>query len=278
ARLRQIVKLGQYFGNCDIAMIADPKQAFVVEYSPGGRMQIHEVTADYCVYANGWKFPGMESDSVRRIALNPNDQVREGVVRKFFTELRGTGRKLGVADCFAASRIADAPKMAIKRGRGPYIRRYADQKVYSLGGVTFEPDAEFPADLSCAYVALGSQRHTVYLPIPMCADRTPSDMKSGAWGEYAVRLYAALGDDNPRLAELEAFETEALAEFTAARERARKLMRANRRAEARKLLNDLLVRQSGAARQLLARMLADTGEAVDVPDMETAPQTDIGCK
>ena len=277
-RLRQIIGLGQFFGNGDIGMIADPRRAFVAEYSTGGRMQIREVTADYCVYANGWKLPGMESESARRVALNPNDQIREGVVRKFFTELRRGGRKIGVADCFAASRLADVPKMTIKRGRAPYIRKYKDQKVYSLGGVTFEPDAEFPAELSTAYVALGSQRHTVYLPIPMCAENTPPDMKSGAWGEYAFRLQATLGDDNPRLGELEAFETKALAEFTAARERARKLLRAGRRAEARKLLNDLLKRQAAEARNLLARMLAATGEAVDVPDAEMQPPTDTGCK
>ena len=274
ARLRRMVKLGQYFGNGDIAMIADPKQAFVVEYSTGGRMQIHEVTADYCVYANGWKLPGMESDSVRKVAHNPNDQVREGVVRKYFTELRARGGKIGVADCFAASRIADVPKMTIKRGRGTYIRKHKDQKVHSLGCVTFEPDAEFPAELSCAYVALGSQRHTVYLPIPMCADNTPPEMKSGAWGEYAFRLHDILGDDNPRMKELEAFEAKALAEFTAARKRARKLLRAGRRAEARRLMNDLLVRQSREARTLLARMLADTGEAVDVPDMDMPQPSD----
>ena len=266
-RLRRIIRHGQFFGNGDIAMIADPKRAFVVEYSTGGRLQAHEVTADYCVYANGWKFPGMESDSIRRIALNPNDQVREGTVRKFFNDVIGRGGKLGVADCFAASRLADVPKMKIKRGRAPYIRKYADQKVYSLGGITFEPDAEFPAELSCAYVALGSQRHTVYLPIPMCAENTPPDMKSGAWGDYAYRLYETLGDDNPRLRELEAFEAKALAEFTAARARARQLLRAGRRAEARRLLNDLFVRQSDAARKLLTGMLLASGEAVDVPDM-----------
>ena len=274
ARLRRIVKLGQYFGNGDIAMIADPKRAFVVEYSTGGRMQIHEVTADYCVYANGWKLPGMESESIRRIALNPNDQVREGVVRKFFAEVRERRSKLGVADCFAASRLADVPKMKIKRGRAPYIRKYADQKVYSLGGVTFEPDAEFPADLSCAFVALGSQRHTVYLPIPMCAENTPPDMKSGAWGEYAYRLHDNLGDDNPRLRELEAFETRALAEFSEAKKRARTLLRAGRRNEARRLLNELFIRQSAAARRLLSGMLAAAGEAVDVPEPETQPSTD----
>ena len=273
-RLRQIVKLGQYFGNGDIAMIADPKRAFVVEYSTGGRMQIREVAADYCVYANGWKLPGMESESARRIALNSNDQVREGVVRKFFSEVRARNGKLGVADCFAASRIADVPKMKIKRGRGTYIRKYQDQKVYSLGGVTFEPDAEFPAELSCAYVALGSQRHTVYLPIPMCAADTPPDMKSGAWGEYAYRLYDVLGDDNPRLRELEEFEAKTLAEFSEAKKRARALLRAGKRAEARRLLNGLFVRQSNAARRLLAGMLAASGEAVDVPDPEMTPSTD----
>lgn len=266
-RLRRIVALGQYFGNGDIAMIADPKQAFVLEYSTGGRLQVHEVKADYCVYANGWKLPGMESESVRKVSLSPNDQIREAVVRKYFHAVRAAGGKLGAPECFAASRLADVPTRPVKRGRGPYIRKYDDQKVYSLGGVTFEPDAEFPAELSSACIALGSQRHTVYLPVPMCAAKLPAPMENGEWGEWAFRMRELVGDDNPHQGELDAFEKKAYAEFSAARERARKLLRSGRRAEAVKMLNALLERQSREAWTLLGRQLADRGETVDMPEM-----------
>ena len=124
----------------------------------------------------------------------------------------------------------------------------------SISAVCFEPDPEFPAQLSTAYVALGPQRHTVYLPCPMALRRFPQQMENGKWGELAFSFRKKAGDHHKLVDELFAFEDKIIPEYEQAREEARKLLRAGKRQEAEKLLNDLFAKHFSAAEKLLTEL------------------------
>lgn len=121
----------------------------------------------------------------------------------------------------------------------------------SQGCVCFEIDGEFPAQLSTAYIALGPQQHTVYLPCPMALERLPQQFGSGEWGDLALNFRKKAGDDHKLVGELFALEDQIITEYEQAREEARSLLRAGKRSEAEKLLNDLFAKHFAAAEKLL---------------------------
>ena len=136
---------------------------------------------------------------------------------------------------------------------------------FSLSAVCFELDPEFPESVNCAYVALGPQQHTVYLPTPMALKQFPEDMQNGKWAARAFALRMKLGDDHRHLDRIEVLEAEFIAEFSAAREEALTLLRTGRRREAEKLLNDTFMRHYSKAKALLREIALDAGCDPDPP-------------
>ncbi|MBP5532129.1 MAG: hypothetical protein J6Y54_08915 [Lentisphaeria bacterium] len=76
-----------------------------------------------------------------------------------------------------------------------------------------------------------------------------------------------LGDDHEYLPRIEALEKELVAEFAAAREEALSLLRAGRRDEAKKLLNDTFARHYVRAKELMGRIAEEADVEADPPIM-----------
>ena len=108
--------------------------------------------------------------------------------------------------------------------------------------------------MSTAYIALGPQQHTVYLPTPMALKQFPEAIRNGSWGELAVTLRKLAGDDHAGLARILELEKQLFAEYDQTRERARALLRAKRTDEAIALLNECYLRQFRAAEALLTQL------------------------
>ena len=237
-----------------IFFIADPNRAFVIECSPR-HFASWELPHAFCVYSNCWKLPGMDDGSVGTADRAANNYQREWAAREALRMAFDENKTISVADSIRASRVnaADASGEAFAKHRGktkslstaPFNRNSSDSYLFDL-------DSEFPAELSCVYAALGPQRHTVYLPIPMgAADSLPNEISQKEWSENAYRLRDAAKPEDPVHPELAEFEQKQLAEFAKTREKARGLLRQDKRDEALALLRETLARQ---AKETLAFM------------------------
>ena len=111
--------------------------------------------------------------------------------------------------------------------------------------------------MSTAYIALGPQRHTVYLPCPMALAQFPEAMRNGQWAELSVTIRANQGEENPLLPKIVDLEDRLLAEYDLVREEARQLLRSGRAAEAEKLLNDRFAAHYRMAEALMTRLAAE---------------------
>ena len=224
-----------------IYYIADPAQAFMMDVGDG-YVECRKFTSGVSVIANSMHLPGNEEFSTQALRRIRVQRAREANTRAALAARR-VGGKYTLRGTLDTSRLsADTSVM----------EKILPFRTGSVGGVCFELDPEFPEMLSCAYIALGPQRHTVYLPTPMALAQFPDKIRNGEWGERAFRLQGVFGfGDYKELDDITRLEDGFIAEFDAAREEARKLLRGGRRDEAAKLLNACYMRHYQAADKLL---------------------------
>jgi DnaJ-domain-containing protein 1 len=224
--------------------VADAKRAFLIDVVGPDYAACKEIYGGIAIISNCMHLPGMEKYSRQRWPNLRYDRRREANVRRELKKGKVNG-KYTIADTMRISRL--------KWERDP--QKHLPFRKDSLGGTTFDIDPEFPGFLSTAYIALGPQQHTVYLPTPMALRQFPEAMGNGSWGELAMTLRKALGDDHAGLAKIVELEKQLFAEYETTREQARKLLREQRPDEAVKLLNDCYQRQFSTAEKLLTQLL-----------------------
>ena len=219
--------------------VADAKRAFMIDVGPGyGEMK--ELTGGMIIISNCLHLPGIEEISRQKVNSLRGDRAREANVRAALKAARVDG-KYTPRGTIRASRMKCGKPM---KDKFPFRKN-------SLGGVCFEIDGEFPTQLSTAYIALGPQQHTIYLPCPMALARFPEAMENGKWADLAYAFRKKAGDDHKLVGELFAFEDKIIPEYEKTREEARELLRSGKRDEAVKLLNDGFARHYAAAEKLL---------------------------
>ena len=167
ARLRA----AKFYGSW-IFLIADAKEAHVAECSPG-HFSTWQVPKNFCVYSGSWKLPGMDdasiADAKRASCLYQKEWgVRTALVRA----MKGNRGKITVGNSVAVSRqsIADCRKFVDRKTDkdAPPVTAAVGDK-YACAAALFEIDAEYPAVLSCAYLAAGHPRKVLYFPLPLGA-------------------------------------------------------------------------------------------------------------
>lgn len=246
--IKTIARNGLTSGSNGIYFIADPKRAFMINLAYG-YAEVKELTGGIVVITNAWHLPGGEEISVKALGSIRGDRAREANTRASLQETRQDG-KYTIRGCIDTSR-----RTCGKLFKEKFPFRYTPGgKVSSLSSVCFEIDKEFPAYLSCAYTALGPQQHTIFVPIPMALRQMPEKMRDGSWGQMAYDIRKAFGNDHKYVAEFRRLEDKFLAEFDAKRAEARSLLKAGRKDEAAKLLNDCFGRQFSEADALLTRV------------------------
>ena len=233
-----------------IYMIADANRAFLVE-AGAGYGEHKEIAGGLLVVANEMHLPGVEEYNTSGMRGMGRQRAREANTRAALQRMRNKDGKYTRRGMFAASRI---PMGSTNKEQNVFRKIAAKSGVGSVSAVCFEPDGEFPQQLSTAYVALGPQRHTVYLPCPMTLEQFPQSFRDGSWAKRAMEFRKKIGDKNPELPRIVALEDELLREYDRTREEARGLLRAGRRDEAVKLLNECFRRQFEAAEKLSADM------------------------
>ena len=234
-----------------ILLVADAHRAFLVEIGDG-YAEAFEITRGMYVVPNSWMLPGGEEFSEFDLPWLRGDRARQACTIKALQEGKVNG-KYTVRGCFDTSRAIRESKFD---KRYPFVPGSRKPKNMSLETTCFEIDPEFTAFLSCAYISLGPQRHTVYLPVSMAVRQLPDKMRDGRWAEMAYSHQEAFGPNHGDMEKITALEDKLLAEFKAARAEARKLLREGKKDEAVKLLNDCFDRQYAEADKLMTALYA----------------------
>ena len=252
--IKFIGRNGLKLGSNASYLIADPKHAYLVDLAHG-YAEAKQISGGSIVISNTWHLPGGEEISTKSCAFGRSDRAREANTRAALFKAGDRG-KYTVKGCFDVSRM---PCGKLHRERYPY--RVGKGGGNSLGCVCFELDPDFPAYLSYAYVALGPQQHTIYLPVPMSLEQLPEKLRDGSWAMLAYDLRAKVGTNPKYLADFSKLEDNFLAEVEENRVKARELLKAGKKAEAAKLLNDAFARHFAAADALLTRVHSENGAA-----------------
>ncbi|MBP5532130.1 MAG: hypothetical protein J6Y54_08920 [Lentisphaeria bacterium] len=143
-------------------LVADSKRAYVVE-TGGAYGEIAEIPGGIYVISNTLHLGGCELYFECQAEKLVSHRAREANARTELHKNKVEGKHT-IAGLFKSSRLT---------GKNVPFNRF------TLSAVCFELDAEFPEMLGCAYVALGPQQHTVYLPTPMALEQFPEDMQNG---------------------------------------------------------------------------------------------------
>jgi len=226
-------------------LIADAKRGFLIDTGPE-YAEAMELMGGLIIISNCMHLPGIEYHSERTQSSMRGDRSREANVRAELKK-RSVDGKYTVLGTIETSRL---------RCQAALTEKYPCRRG-SLGGCGFEIDPEFPAELTTAYIALGPQQHTVYLPTPMALEQFPPEIISGAWADMAYQLREQVGFDHKYIARFNDFERRILPEYDNVREEARRLLKAGKKSEAEKLLNDCYKRQYAEAMRLLKEIAAD---------------------
>ena len=266
ARNRLFVYSSKNYGT--ILLIADAHRAFLVEIGDG-YAEASEVTGGIHVVTNAWKLPGGEAISQLDFPSVRSNRARDVCAAGSLREKRVNG-KYTVRGCFDTSR--NIRKRPLDE-RHPFVPGHGKATNMSLETTCFEIDPEFPAYLSCAYVSLGPQRHTVYLPVPMAVRQLPDKMRDGRWGRMAYDHQAAFGPDHADLPKITALEDKLLAEFNAVRDQARKMLKEGKKDDAVKLLNDCFDRQYAEADKLMTALQSAAKEKLNSSPTTTDGKT-----
>ena len=237
--------------------IADAKRGFMIDLG-SGYAEAKELTGGMIIITNCMHLPGVEEFSIKPVTGVRSDRAREANTRAELRKRRING-KYTVKGTMETSRLLCKKDMKEKY---PCRRN-------SLGGCCFEIDPEFPAELTTAYLALGPQQHTVYLPTPMALKQFPKEIVDSSWADMAYKLREQVGYDHQYLARFDAFEERILAEYDRTRDEARELLKAGKKAEAVKLLNERYQKHYAEALALLRDIAADA--AANPPQGEKKP-------
>ena len=247
-----------------VLLVADAHRAFVVEIGDG-YAEAAEVTGGMHVVVNSWMLPGGEELSVRELPGLRVNRAREACAVRLLQEKRVNG-KYTLRGCFDTSR---AIRGRATNQKNPFVPGVRNPKNMSLETACFEIDPEFTEYLSCTYLALGPQRHMVYLPVAMAVRQLPDKMRDGRWAEMAYSHQEAFGPNHGDLEKISALEDKFVTEFKAVRAEARKLLREGKKDEAVKLLNDCFDRQYAEADALMTALYAAAKDKLKASKTET---------
>lgn len=228
-------KAGQkgYISGAMIFLIVDPDQAFIFEGSPRHKAS-YRLGLNYAVYTNVWKLPGMEDASVRVPKDFPVYAQREWVAKTGLIRARKGDRKVSIPEAIAVSRLNAADTKREDVARAPSEKN-------SIDAYLFEIDKKYPGILSCVYVAMGPQRHTVYLPVPLGAiDELPTELVNGVWANFGDAAAKKSTSETPVSDEIIEFERCLHQEFNDIRYKAAQLLAEGKTDEAKTLLRDTL--------------------------------------
>lgn len=230
AKLKELVREKKYNhgDKGSIFFFCDTKEGYVCEMT-AEYCSSQQITRGFTVRANVWHNPNMYELNRNTLGAHLHSAARMYMAISLLNKAIDENKKITVSDSFEISRHFQMPETsAMKR---------------SLCGLdtnasaTLEIDREYPDVLSTLYVTIGPPRNTIYMPLPICAEKLHPAMSNYRWSEAAWKHFEALSFKAAIAKEWSEFEAAATAKVAKAKVEARKLLKSGKRAEAVKLIN-----------------------------------------
>ena len=229
-KLQELIKAGDYSHGekGSTFFFLDRNEGYVCEFT-AKYCSVQRYTRGYTVRANIWQNPNMYELSRNSIKSHLNSSARAYIALSQLNAALDKNKKIALTDIVALSRHWEMPK------ESPEKRSVCFRWTNSVSSM--EIDREFPDVLSAMYVTIGHPRHTVNIPVPICAEKLHPAMSDKNWSAASWKRLEKLGLGAPIPAEWSKFEADAMAKYADAKAKARQLLNNGKRAEAIKLLN-----------------------------------------
>ena len=230
-RLRKMVKAGDYChgDKGSIFFFMDRKEGYICEFTPKV-FTVQKYGQGYAVRANIWQNPGMRLHSRSTLKRYLDSSARAHSAYDGLNKILEKHGKIAPLQIFELSRHHRMPE------HSPLKRSLCFK--YTNSGSTLEIDRQYPDVLSTGYFAIGPVRNTVYVPIPVCAEKVLPGMADFSWGAASFQRLKKQGFALPLPEAYLKYEKDFTEKYNHAKARARTLLDHGKRAEAIKLLND----------------------------------------
>ena len=225
-----------------IYFFCDRNEGYICEITPYF-CSVQRYTNGYAVRANIWQNPGMYQLSRSNIKWYLNSSARAYIAISELNKAIDRHSKITLTDIFALTRHYNMPETS------PQKRSVCFRATNSTA--SFEIDRRYPDVLSTMYTTIGHPRHTVYVPVPVCVEKLHPAMTDLRWSAAAWKRFDELKLEAPIPAEWTKFEADSMVKYNKAKDEARKLLDAGKRAEAVKLMNSTAEKIWNDAEKLL---------------------------
>ena len=242
--LKKLVDAGDYYhsNRGSIFFLMDTKEGYICEFTIDS-FTVQPYKSGYAVRANIWQNPGMQFYSRNTIKRHLDSSARAHVAFDGLNQMLDKNGKITLSGIFELSRHYDMPESS-KEKRSVCFKNTCSTS-------SLELDLQYPDVLSTGYFTIGHPRNTIYVPVPVCAEKVLPSMADYSWSKVACKRLAELGFGAPIPEEWANFESNAMAEYAKAKDEARKLLDAGKRDEAVKLLNETAYKIWCGAEKLL---------------------------
>lgn len=229
-KLRQLIRAGDYSHGKrgSIFFFLDPKEGYICEIT-AKICTVQRYREGYAFRANVWRNPGMAQLSRNTPKEYLDSCGREAVVRTALNGALEQKHRIDLEDTLALAREDKPAKDS------PLQRSIFSQTTNSAATLVIH--REFPTVLSSMYALVGQPRHTVCLPIPICAETLDCRLTEPVWSDAARARFEALGLHSEIPGEWIAFEKKTMREYEKASAKALELLRKGDEAKAVRTLN-----------------------------------------
>ena len=242
-KLEKLVKSGDYYhaDSGSTFLFMDTKEGYICEFTTKF-FTAQRFDNAYAFRANIWQNHGMPARARGSYKSYLHSSARAYIALAGLNQALDKHGKITVADIAEISRVCQIPGSENKSWFSKlFTNEYPNRAVCGQStnsGTTIEIDIQYPDVLSSIYAAIGNPRNTVYIPIPICAEKYLPSMGNYSWSLTSYKRAEKEGFEAPIPAEWQKFEADSMAKYAAAKADARKLLDNGKRAEAVKLLND----------------------------------------
>ena len=211
-----------------IFFFADVKEGYICEMT-ANFCSVQRYDSSYTFRANIWHNPGMAQFSRNGVKRFLDSCGRESVVLDVFGSALDKNGKLTLTDTLKLCRQDK------QLDGSPLERSVCFKNTNSAASLVIH--REFPQTLSTLWVLIGHPRHTIYMPIPICAEKLLPSMLTPEWSAASWKRFTELGLHAEIPARWTTLEKQSIVSYGKAVADAEKLLRGGKKARAVKLLN-----------------------------------------
>ena len=229
-KLRELISAGDYWHkNCgSIFFFMDRNEGYICEFT------LHDFTVvpyhnGYAVRANIWQNPQMQRFSRNSVQKYLNSSTRAFMAYSGLNGMLDNEGKITLPGIFELSRRCDTPEGAPQKRAVCFVRTNST--------ASLEIDRQYPDVLSSGYFTVGHPRNTIYIPVPVCAEKLLPGMDDYRWSDAAWKRFDEFGYNAPIPDAWQEFERSSMEKYCSTREEARRLLEQGKRCEAVTLLN-----------------------------------------